>query len=416
MKIKLFMKQKLLFCVLYFVSLPVLFLSAADWGTVLEGAAAREITDDLQYSGTVVPWLSVPFLGANGNEVKGGLYISAGVTAEYKKDTLGYIPELLRTELAYRWDGGEVKAGRIYYTDPFGFVAQGLFDGARLTLNLGGASLGVGAWYTGYLYKKNANITMTGQELVSYNTEPDYDNFPNIYFGDFWDTYFAPRRLLAALDWEHPALAEWIRLKASLIGQMDLSGSESLYHSQYLALKAGIPVHRFIFELGGCFELAEAAERYQIAFAGELGIAWAPPLKIPNRLMLLGRYAGGTVDDTITAFVPITTEFQGDVLKAKFSGLSMVRLEYMIRPHRSFSFGVRNSYFVLNDLGSYQGLPLESEGYFLGDEVYGFLTWNPFSDLQIRGGGGAFLPFLGDADPKGDILWRAELAMSFSVL
>jgi len=410
------MKTKPFICVLYFVLFPAFFLSAADWGTMLEGTAAREITDDLQYSGSLVPWVSVPFLGAEGTELRGGLYFSAGITAEYKKDTWTFIPELLRTELSFRWDGGEIKAGRMYYTDPLGFVAQGLFDGAHLVLNLGGGSLGIGAWYTGLLYKKNANITMTGPELESYNTDPANNDFPDTYFGDFWDSYFAPRRLLAALDWEHPALGEWVRLKASLIGQMDLSGSENLYHSQYLTFKIGVPVSRFTFELGGCFELAEAADSYQIAYAGELGIAWMPPLSIPNRLMLLGRYAGGKVDDTITAFVPITTESQGDVLKAKFSGLSMIRLEYMARFHRSFSIGFRNSYFILNDLGTYQGLPLGREGHFLGNEVYGFLTWNPFSDLQFRGGGGVFLPFLGDADPNGDILWRAELTMSFAFL
>jgi len=397
MKLKLKLK---LFILLFFLSIFSLY--AVDFGLLLEGSAANEITDEWGFKGSVFPWFSTPIGEA------GDFYVSARAAAEFKGETFAFIPELMRTEFAYRWDTWEIKAGRIQYSDPFGFIADGLFDGAQVSFDIGQSSLSAGVWYTGFLYKKNANITMTEPELLA--------NYTALDFGDFLNTYFAPPRLLAAVDWEHPALAELIRLKASLIGQFDLSANSSLYHSQYLALRAAIPVGRFVFDLGGCFELAQVADLFQISFAGEVGISWTPPLSIPNRLTLLGRFSGGTVDDVVRAFVPITTVTQGNILKAKLSGLSMIRLEYTARLHESFSFNVQNSYFILSDLGTYQGLPAARNGFFLGDEVYASFVWSLFSDLQIKGGGGIFLPSLGNADPQGNLLWRAELSLSFAIL
>jgi len=55
------------------------------------------------------------------------------------------------------------------------------------------------------------------------------------------------------------------------------------------------------------------------------------------------------------------------------------------------------------------GAPLGRDGYFLGNEFYGLLTWSPVSDIRITGGGGVFLPSLGNADKSADLQWRVEL-------
>jgi len=394
MKIKLFILLLLFF-------LPLLSLSALDYGLVLEADIAGEAADPFSFSSSLIPWLSMPL--GNGN-----LFLSARAAAEYKGETWTLAPELLRTEFAYRLNGIDLKAGRIQYSDPLRLVANGLFDGAQVLFDIGEGSLGAGIWYTGLLYKKTANITMTESELASFNTALDYADFAN--------TYFAPSRLFAAVDWEHPALADLIRLKASLIGQFDLSANENLYHSQYMALNAAVPISSFIFNLGGCLELAQVSDNFQFSSAWEIGFSWTPPLSIPNKLSLLGRISGGNVDDVVSAFVPITTETQGNILRAKLSGLSMIRLEYTARFLESLSFNVQNSYFILSDLETYQGLPTGRDGYFLGDELYVFLTWSPFSDLQIKGGGGIFMPSLGNADPESNLLWRVELSISFAIL
>ena len=398
------------FTVFMFFFLPAFFLSAKDFGLFLDQTASFEgigspgsDTTEFKYFGTAVPWFSTPIGSA------GELYISAGVTPKYEYKKWEIVPELLRTELSIGvGENGTIYIGRMNYADPMGFVAKGLFDGARYEIEFsGGSTLGIGAWYTGFLYKKNAYITMTMDDLYRYDAELDYS--------DFFDTYFAPRRLVAAVDWEYPDLAEIIRLKLALIGQFELSGNDELYHSQYLIAKAGIPVKQFVFELGAAVELAEAAKEYQVSFAGELGVSWMLPTSIQDRLMFLGRFSSGTINKSITAFVPINTESQGYVLRAKLSGLSVLRLDYTARLHQTFSLCLSDSYFILSDLVTHQGYLGEKKGYFLGNEFYGFIVWSPVSDLQIRAGGGVFLPSLGNAVKDGDALWRVDLNVVLAV-
>ena len=210
--------------ILVFFLLPVFFLSAKDFGLLLDQTGSYESTGDeteLKYFGTLIPWFSAP-VGQSSD-----LYISAGATVQYEFKKWQIVPELLRTELTLRAENGEVRIGRMLYTDTLGFISKGLFDGVQYSRDLAGGTVGIGAWYTGLLYKKNAHITMTEEELALYDSEFDY--------ADFYNTYFAPRRIIMALDWEHSAIKEFIKLGVSLIGQFDLSGNEILYHTQYIA-------------------------------------------------------------------------------------------------------------------------------------------------------------------------------------
>ena len=398
MKMPLFPPRWIIALVL--ILLSVFSLSAKDFGILLDQTGSFESTGDdteLKYFGTLIPWFSTPF-GESSD-----LYISAGVTVQYEFEKWKIVPELLRTELTLRMaENGEIRIGRMPYVDSLGFITKGLFDGVQYSRDLGvGGTLGIGAWYTGFLYKRNAHITMTEKELALYDSELKYD--------DFFNTYFAPRRLIVALDWEHPSLKEFIKLDVSFIGQFDLSGNDILYHSQYLAAKISLPVNSFVFEAGACIGLSEMSDRFQVMFAGELGVAWFLPTLINDRLSFTGRFSNGTLNDKVVAFVPVTTEFQGNVLLAKLSGLSMLSLDYTARLLKSLSVSISSSYFILSDLGTYQGSINGKEGHFLGNEFYGLLIWSPVSDLQIRGGGGVFLPSLGNADKSGNILWRIDL-------
>jgi hypothetical protein len=330
------------------------------------------------------------------------LYLSAGLTAESVKENSNFIPELLRSELTFPIrEGMEIKTGRMRYSDPLGFIASGLFDGAGFSLDTADIGIfNIGVWYTGLLYKRSAGITMTEKELASYNEELDYGNFA--------DTYFAPSRLLFALDWDYPNL-ERIRLKTALIAQFDLSGSNA-FHSQYLAAIANIPIKSFVFDLGACLELAQASEENKVSFAGELEAAWILPTPIRDYLSLAFRFSSGMSDNsTLAAFTPLTAEGQGHILKAKFSGLSTIRLDYTARLHESFSVRAASTYFILSDSETYKGLPEGRDGSALGNEFYGSLIWSPFSDLRLNFGCGAFLPSLGNADSGSRPIWRVEL-------
>ncbi|GHV86128.1 hypothetical protein AGMMS50230_17360 [Spirochaetia bacterium] len=391
-----------------FLLLPALSLGAMDMGLFVDGTASLESLgsgNENRYavSGTLIPWVSSPLLGENAL-----LYASAGLTAAYENKEFTLVPELLRTEFTWFFNnkaGAELKAGRMQYSDPLGFIAAGLFDGVSFSMDWGNAEVYAGAWYTGLLYKKNANITMTGTELLSYALPLAYD--------DFFDTYFAPRRMVLALGYENPTLTELIRLKLALIAQFDLNGEETQYHSQYLVGKLSIPLGRFfVGEAGLCFEAAQNAGTAKLGLAGELGLGYFLPTAIQDKIALLGRFSSGTVEGApIGTFTPITTESQGKILKAKLSGLSMISLTYTARLLETLSVTVENSYFVRSDLASYQGWPAGKEGYFLGDELAASLLWRPLSDLQINLGGGVFLPSLGNVAKNEPARWRIELSV-----
>ena len=387
---------------LILIVLPVCPLIAYDVGLMADNNASYEVvgsTTELKYYGTLIPWFSAPLWKS------AEIYVSARAAAQYENREWKFVPELLCTELIWRiGQDGSLEAGRMSYADPLGFIAKGLFDGARYSMDFAdGSTLGMGAWYTGLLYKKSVNITMTGDERDLYDAPLDY--------GNFFNTYFAPRRFVAAADWEHPGLKDLIRLNAALVGQFDLSGGNSLYHSQYLMAKAAMPFNAFVFELGACIELAENVKQFQVSFAGEAGVSWFLPTKINDRLLFLGCFSGGATSDTISAFVPVTTEPQGSIINEKISGLSTLKLDYTVRLFQNFSIILKSTYFILSDLETYAGFPDGRDGYFLGNEFYGQVIWNPVSDIRVTGGAGAFLPSLGNAGKQQDTLWRVDLGV-----
>jgi len=364
----------------------------------------------VDYSATLIPRFSV-FLGET---YSWEIFISAGITANYESAEWSYIPELLRTEISGRVGNFRMRVGRTPYADPLNFVVDGLFDGVQFLFDTPAGTFNAGAWYTGLLYKEKAYITITPEDYLSYSTPVDYT--------DFNDTYFASRRLLAALGWEHPSLAEIVRLKFALIGQYDLNDRDHPYHSQYASLRAGILVKRFIFTLGGCFQTAETIgaatteDRFNMGYAGELGVSWAPPMAVQSQLSLNGQYSSGRAESgIITAFNPITTREQGNILKARFSGISEINLDYTIRIHKTLSSGLTASYFMRNDLGTYTGYPVNgaenNDGHFLGGEFFGRLIWSPISDLRMNLGGSMFFPSMGNAAPKADCQWRIDLGL-----
>jgi len=393
---------KLFICISLVLSAN-LSLNAKDFGLLLDQSAGFGGTGsegDFDYSGILIPRFSA-FLSDNST-----LYVSAGLRVDYQDEGI-FIPELLRTEFSWRSENREFTAGRMQYSDPLGFIAEGLFDGAYFTDESNNRIFSIGAWYTGFLYKKRAYITMTSEELQSYNSNPDYS--------DFMDTYFAPSRIVAALGWE--GLGELVMLKLALLGQFDLSGKD--LHSQYLIGKITVPANNFIFDLGGCLELIENSENgsssdFGIGLAGELGFAWMLPTVIEDRLSFLGRFSSGVVKGSqMDAFQPLTTKTQGSVLKAKLSGMSMLSLDYIARLHQTFSAGITSSYFVRSDLASFQNYG--TKGHLLGNEFYGRCFWSPVSDIQLNLGGGVFLPSMGNAAPKAESTWRVELNVILSL-
>jgi len=392
-RIRFFLICYLLFFICYLVP-------AWDFGMILNQNAGYGGTGNdgnFDYSIGAVPRIT----GLVGNT--GDFIISGGFELDYN-DGWGNVLELLRTELSFHPGEWSFEVGRMYHSDPLGFIAEGLFDGAKATYYSDLGTFSAGAWYTGLLYKKRASIEMTAEEANANKAPLDYD--------DFGGTYFAPKRFLGALGWEH--LGWVVKARASVLAQFDLG--EKPLNSQYAVVKLTMPVNAFSFDLGGCLELLQNNGKSNTAFAAEAGIAYTLPLSFKNRLSFLARYSSGGGQSS--AFLPLTTESQGDVLKLKLSGISMVSFDYSARLHPAFSAGLTSSYFIRNDLKTYARYPLpegKSSGYLLGNEFFGRLLWNPASDLQVNLGGGIFLPSMGNAAPNAKNFWRVELNAVFSL-
>jgi hypothetical protein len=358
------------------------FLFAVDVGVVLDQNAEYSSSGEdtaFAYDGIIIPRIT----GLVGD--KGDFYVSAGLS--YMNDPWSFVPELLQTD--FNWHSGNMglTIGRMSYDDPLGYIASGLFDGGRVTFNTDNGSFSAGAWYTGLLYKKRVNIEMTDNEYTANNAALDYDDFAN--------TYFAPRRVLAAVDWEHDGLLEKAIARLSLLSQFDLT--EEKLNSQYLAGKIIIPYKVFSFNLGGCFELIEGNDKTGSGFAAEAAVEWRHAI---HYFSLGAKYASGKTD-TLTAFLPLTTNTQGNILEPKLSGISMFSLDYTARLHETFSAGLYPAYFILTDS--------DSEKKLLGGEMYAAVFWSPIPDIGILLGGGAFMPSLGNVTPEEKISWRIKL-------
>jgi len=276
-------------------------------------------------------------------------------------------------------------------------------------------TLSAGVWYTGLLYKNNTIIEMTRDDLINVNTPFD--------FGDFPGTYFASKRLAAAIGWEHPSIAELLQLNMALIAQFDLNDNNEQLNSQYLVFKAGIPVKNFTIEAGGSIETLmrkteEDSDEMKIALAGEAGLLWLFPGEFASRLSFNVKIASGGTDGLLAAFVPVTSKYFGYILQNKMSGLSILSLDYSNRLNRVLGMSLNAGYFIRNDLATFAAYPLisseDSDGYFLGPEFNGRLTWSPLSDMQFNLGGGAFIPALGNAASDQKIKWRADLTAVFA--
>ncbi|MDR2941883.1 MAG: hypothetical protein LBV17_04755 [Treponema sp.] len=383
------------------------FVSALDFGMFLNqnagyGGAGKDGSFD--YKIGAVPRLT-GLLGQTGDFI-----ISAGIEADYN-DSWKFVPELLRTELSFHSGEWVFEFGRMYHSDPLGFAAEGLFDGVKVAYNSQAGTFSAGAWYTGLLYKKRTAIEMTDEETMANNAPLDYGNFAG--------TYFAPKRFLGALGWEH--LGGVVQARASVLGQFDFFAEKPL-NSQYAVVKLTLPVKIFSFDLGGCFELLQNDGETGTALAASAGIAVTPQTVFKNRLSLLARYfsgaGNGNTGVTAGAFTPFTSQSRWNIFKVKFSGLSIITLDYAARLHPAFSAGLSSAYYIRNDFETYKGYPLSGEtgkGYALGNEFFARLLWSPSSDLHANLGAGVFLPSMGDAAPNADNFWRVELNIVFSL-
>jgi hypothetical protein len=390
----------------FFSAVPVSF--SADFGLLLDQELEANIDqgseskgENFNYMGLIFPWFSAK-LGDSAH-----LYLSAGFTARYENEKYSYTPELFRTEFSCQLGKiGEIAVGRLQYADPLGVIASGLFDGLRFELDIGDGIFSLAAFYTGLLNRRTANIALTADESESLGEPLDWE--------DFTGTYFAPRRLLFAAGYDSAAP---IRLRFALLGQVDIKGGDQYYHTQYAVARLTLPFYKNIFTMdaGGIAELIETTGSDPApSFAANCTFAFMPPGGIQDRIYLGGRWASGTLGNTVSAFTPITLKNQGHILKAKFSGLASIEAGYTARLHRSFSLQLEGMYFFRTDQITYTGFPVwNSSSYLVGGEGYAQLIWSPLSDLKFNLGGGVFIP---QPETEEKNRWQISFNMTLAIL
>jgi hypothetical protein len=100
------------------------------------------------------------------------------------------------------------------------------------------------------------------------------------------------------------------------------------------------------------------------------------------------------------------------------SGIALAETAYSIRFHRSFSATVSGAYFFRTDKTTYAAPDINagSDSPLLGGEIYGSLSWAPFSDVLVSLGGGVFLPQTGKVfSDDARIKYRVELTAAVSL-
>jgi len=357
-------------------------------------------TTDFIYKASAAPRISF-LLGDNGFFIT-----SMGITVE-KSDEFYKIFEVLRTELSLRFGAVEIRGGRFNYADPMSFALDSLYDGIMISHSSGAGQFNIGSWYTGVLYKKNANILMTQNDRDIYNAP--------LIKGDFLSSYFAPPRIIISMDWNHPSISEFIQLNTALSAQFDMSHKVERLHSQYFTFRAATNFKKFLVIGGGSIEASEikgANEAIRLGIAGELGFYIPLHFKIDGQLSLKARYGSGNTGKPFYAFTPVTTSYYGEIFKLGISGHTMLDVTYSARLFKTVGASFTVSYFIRNDLktpNSYIITGTDMGNKLLGTEIFSKVVWSPFSDMQLNLGVGAFIPPFGNNWPDRRSIWKVNL-------
>jgi hypothetical protein len=380
-----------------------LCLFAVNIGFVTEQGGDYSSSEDLNYAGTYLPWLSWTHPGR-----KLEIYASGRFSLEYKERRESqwfFIPEAGRLEAVWQpLNNLTVEIGRQGYHDGAGLVAQGLFDGLSASYRFGKHRLGAGVYYTGLLFSRTVNIAMTPRDLEEYN-----DN----------DHYFAPKRVLGSLQYE---IASFLSGRASLhagaLAQFDLRDDDTL-HSQYGILKFNLaPVPRLNLELAGVAGLSELADENLFSAAASGGFVWTTPSKYGDRLGFFIRWGSGS-EGGLDAFSPITSHGHGRVFSPDLGGAASARLSYELRMTRALFFDVEAAYFIRTGTETFvddeMKLDHNSGSPHLGPEFFASVTFAPLSDLSFNAGAGVFLPCAWGPWDTRDPRWKVQAALILSL-
>ena len=378
-------------------------LGAYDYGLLLvqelestDARADTPATSDrmTSYSASLVPRFSTPIGGS------ADLFVSARMTCDTAFKT-GFTPELLRAEYTWRNEKLMISLGRMQYAAPFERVADGLFDGFKTSFYYPFGTIYYGLWYTGLLYKNEANVVITNKDKSAYQEPLDY--------GRFYETYFASQRLVGALGWEHPSVAGVLSAKTAFIYQIDLNGAEESgdgrLNSEYIMARFGLPYRNLSFEFGGVLQIAQLDGETSAGFTWDAGFSYYMPLRLPSLFSVTGYFSVDKGKSVIPNLVPINSKSFGRVVEISPSGISALILDYSARISGAFSASAGAICYIQSSFANIPELNLAGRN---GCEVYANMKWAPLSDIMVNLGGGY--------DISSDSKWKIKLGLIMAFL
>jgi hypothetical protein len=338
-----------------------------------------------------------------------GFEYAAGLKGDSAWREPPVLPELGRSEIIWLVSPAlYFRLGRQEYADPSGLAAAGLADGLSGNFSALGGRFSAGCYYTGFLYKNRADIIMSGRDMEEYKKPFALD-----------ESYFASRRVLAALGWEQPGLGPASSLSLGFLAQFDVNRGEEAFHSQYLSARYRLRLPAgFSVEGAGALGLGEAlGDQARAFFAGVLALSWTPPGPGEDQVLLEGMYSTPSLERGLGSFAPVNSLPQGQVFSPAIGGVSRVRGAYTLGFRRNLHITAEGTYFIRTDTVSFADAELlAGDGRFLGGELYGAVQWRPLPDLAVSIGGGAFFPRLGNAfSPGTELRWKAAAGLILSL-
>jgi hypothetical protein len=226
---------------------------------------------------------------------------------------------------------------------------------------------------------------------------------------------------VAELHWEKTSLFNTGNsLLLGGIGQFDFNDTDARIHSQWIEAQFTAPLGaRFNTVSGAVIELAEETGKDPCAaFALSAELQWFPATAVSDVWSIRGGFSSGAWNEVLRGFIPLTAKAQGKVLRPMLSGIALAETVYSARFHRSFSAEISGAYFFRTDNTTYAAPDMDagSSSPLLGGELYGSLSWAPFSDVVFSLGGGAFLPQTGNVfSDDAKVKYRVELAAGISL-
>jgi len=384
--------------------LSAAFVFSIDYGLLAD--QELELTNHVSsYTPAITPWFSW-------DSERMSVYVSSIFTLKYYSydsemaDSSGWVKPVLRPELSYcamkyRIDQKySLEAGRIEYTDVMGFTATELFDGLRFKALTPVGTINAGTFYTGFLYKETAEILMTTHDTYQY---------ARAWNGDF-DSYAASRRAFTAVRWDMP-IGEDYTLSAESLFQFDLNNTDDILHSQYGEVQMVLCLPNMPeLTAGLLFEAMEYKDRdFTVALGALARARMDVPGPLKDQLSAAIKLSSGWGNDTFTAVIPISARAQGMVFSETISGLASFSTDYTVRILDSLLAGGSLRYFArtYNEPAS--------KGYLYGGEAWASVAWQPYDDIRLTLGGGAFFPGLGNIYPDGtDLMWKVIVGLSLS--